>query len=208
MENFTCTLEKKCSQLGCGKGGREHTWVGCQAGQGGTKEAGVGGLLLLLLMSSAVITRFHGLPMGEPATVRFVCVLFIFMCCCCCCCFRSVCVCLCFFFFGTFTLILSPRRRCGSVRFVLGALNITLCFRREISGICLCHFWKFGLRQMERSISVSLLSLSLSSFRFVDVNININSWKLNWSRLFRVENSPSLVAIKVSCPRFELGLTL
>lgn len=50
--------------------------------------------------------------------------------------------------------------------------------------------------------------LFLSSIRFVDVNINIKSWKLNWSRLFRAENSPSLVAIKVSCPRFELGLTL
>lgn len=103
--------------VGVWEGGREHTWVGCQAGQGGTKEAGVGGLLLLLLMSSAVITRFHGLPMGEPATVRFVYVLFIFMCCCCCC-FRSVCVCVSASSFLALSLSSSVRRRrCGSVRF-------------------------------------------------------------------------------------------
>lgn len=163
MENFTCTLEKKCSQLGCGKGESTHGW-GVRQGEGVLKSGGL--LLLLLLMSSAVITRFHGLPMGEPATVRFVYVLFIFMCCCCCCCFRGVCVCLCFFFFGTFTLILSSSAsvRFGSFRF--GGFKYYVMFSARDKRHLFMSFWKFGLRQMERSISPHSLSLCSFSPRF------------------------------------------
>lgn len=122
-----------------------------------------------------------------------------------------VCVCLCFFFFGTFTLILSSSAsvRFGSFRF--GGFKYYVMFSARDKR----HLFMSFLEVWTPSNgAIYLPPLPLSSFSsfslrcFVDVNININSWKLNWSRLFRAENSPSLVAIKVSCPRFESGLTL
>lgn len=122
-------------------------------------------LPLLLLLSSAVITRFHGLPMGGTGYSAFCMYLFCLF-------SHVVAVCRCFFFFsGTFTLILSS----APFRFVFveasggGSLNITLCFRREISGICLCHFWKLDSvkwSDLPLPPSLSLLHFFFFSLRF------------------------------------------
>lgn len=147
---------------GSGEAVAHHTWVGTELGY-----KRVGGLLPQLLLSSAVITRFHGLPMGGTGYSAFrICfVYFLWLPCC-----ASASS---FWHFHS-----HPQFGAHSFRFRgWGGAS----FKYYVIGDkrhLFMSFLEVELCQMERSISLRT-SLLVSSLRFVDVNININSSEID-----------------------------